>query len=390
MSILTKVLLGLALVAIFPVLYLSAGVLNVNHAWRTKVEAFRAAVAAEEKALDDIEHGDFVARAAKLIPGMPEVGKTGVEQRRTVRDLLRARHGRVWYATRDAATIDEAAGTVTMRIFDGNLAGPSPLKEHGITDKSFLYVFQLKHDGTPNPGQDRYVGEFVVNGLTVDATSKLPADEKVPVKPSLPMGAEEWEAMRNGSGDWVVYDSMPADLRNPFLGLTDNEIRQRVPEAVAEEFIADDKPPTDAVRANPVLSQYVQKVTDEKGNTTEKFLRPLRDYRQYFRDVAARSTELFDRITVLKKEQEYSLRALARTEDAKKALDLRKAQLDAELQALNRETAVAQAQVARLDAGVVQLRKELQDQLIANKRLLEAAAGQKTAALDRPAAIAVP
>lgn len=389
MSILTKVLLGLTLVAIFPVLYLGAAVLNVNGAWRAKVDALKAAVAAEDKALDELEHGDFVARAAKLVPGTPEIGKTGVDQRRTVRDLLRARRGRVWYASRDAATIDETAGTVTIRVFDGNLSGPAPLKEHGITDKAFLYVFQLKHDGTPNPAQDRYVGEFVVNGLTVDATTKLPADEKVPLKPSLPLTAEDWEAMRNGPADWVVYDSMPADIRNPFLGLTDNEIRQRVPEAVAEEFLADDKPPTDAIRGNPALSPYIQKVTDDKGNTTEKFLRPLRDYRQYFRDVAARSTELTDRITVLKKEQEYSLRALAKTEDAKKSLDARKMQLETELQALGREAAVAQAQVARLDAGVAKLRTELQEQLTANKRLIDAAAGRKTASIAAPAA-AVP
>ena len=110
MSILTRVLLGFVIVAIFPVLYLAAAVLNVNGAWRQKAEQLEAVLATETKAIDELENGDFTARVAKMKPSAREEGKFGIEQREAVRDLLRSRRGRLWYGQITAGTIPGAPG----------------------------------------------------------------------------------------------------------------------------------------------------------------------------------------------------------------------------------------------------------------------------------------
>ena len=45
MSLMTKILMGFVVAAVFPLLYMAAGVLKVNGVWRIKVQQFEKAVA---------------------------------------------------------------------------------------------------------------------------------------------------------------------------------------------------------------------------------------------------------------------------------------------------------------------------------------------------------
>lgn len=381
MSLMTKILMGFVVAAVFPLLYLSAGVLKVNKIWREMAQKFEKVVVAEEKKNFDQLHGDAKARLERYQPGRAMNGTPGVRQVEVALHNLKLGRGRFWYVTRVDNSTDPAAGKFKISILTDDVenAARQPLVQHNIKDKSFVYIFQLRHDGV-RATNDRYVGEFVVDGLTLDANG-VPTDSLVPLKPSMPYVQAQWDALNAGTNvQWVVYEHMPMDDHDVFSDLTESEIRERMPASVADEYVYDDKPPVDAVLNNDKLKKYV--IEDKETGETE-FLRPLRDYQQIFRNVALKMTEMNDRLAVLRKEKEYADRAKTKAEELIVALDARKAKLDQEKQLLERELAVVKAQSEKLDVLLAQTHQRLQAQLVENKQLADELKGLgKTAAVE--------
>jgi hypothetical protein len=391
MSILTKVLIGLVVVAVFPLFYFTAAALKVQHSWRNTVDDYFQAVAAQEKANFEKLHGDEKARLVKYDPSRPAVGSPGLLQLQTARDNLKHGRGRLWYARRDASLIDTNTGTLKVQILDENVESQNrlPLKEHGIKDKSFVYLFQLAHNqmapgGNP-AADDRYIGEFIVSGLSVDANTGLPSDHLLPLRPALPLTTAEWDEIKQGSGDWIIYEHMPIDDHHLFSGLDEQQIRDRLPDSVENEYVFDNKPPSDAVLADPKLAAMI---VEDKDTGAKKFLRPLRDYQQAYRQVAVRLAEINDRLVILKKEKEYADAAKVQAEALIASLDARKAKLEADKAVVEAELAVTKAHAEKLQAAVAQVQQELQARLAENRRLGEAISGGKTATVFAPADVA--
>lgn len=383
MSLLTKILMGLVVVAVLPVMFFSAAVLRVNEKWRSSVTAYEKAVEQQDKQNFDKLHGDAKARVDRYVPGKLINGNPGVMQYEVARDNLKLGRGRFWYAQPIGDSVDEAAGSFKISILDENVEGGGnrqPLKEHNIKDRAFLYLFQLKHDGTPDTS-DKYIGEFVVNGLTVDANG-VPTDNNLPLKPSLPLTPDQWNMIKGNTNQWLVYEHMPIDDHDVFSDLTEDDIRARLPAAVVEEYLNDDKEPSDAVLASDKLKQFV---IEDKDTGAKKFLRPLRDYQQIFRNLALRTAEINDRVAVLKKEKEYADRAKVKAEEMIAGLNARQAKLLEEKKLLEAELTATRNHSMKLDAMLAQLQQELKTRLAENKRLADEIAGvggPKTAALE--------
>jgi hypothetical protein len=384
MSILTKVLIGLVIVAVFPVLYLAASVLNIQNEWHRKIKDFQAAIDKHEKQYELLLHGDFDAQTHPLVPGKPIVGNPGVMQWQTARDNIMRGAGRVWYGRPQAASISAETGTLKLELFSDevnlDMNGRSPLNDHGLVDKAFLYVFQMSHTGDLVPGTDKYVGEFVVSGLPPGTNENM-----IPIKPALPLTAAEWDALKASAAtaQWVVYDKMPTDSRDVFVGLTEDEIRRLVPPEVADEYINDDQTPTKAVTDNPALAEYV--VTDPASKKS-RFLRPLRDYQTIFQAAAKRLNEMADRVQILNREKAFADQALVNLQmKTIPALDARKARLEKERALVDSELKVVQALSEKLTASIEQAKQDVVRTVLENKRLLgEAAAGGKTTSVPAP------
>lgn len=384
MSILTKVLIGLVIVAVFPVLYLAASVLNIQNEWHRKIKDFNAAIAKHEAQYKLLQYGDFDAQTHPLVPGKPIVGTPGVMQWQTARDNIMRGAGRVWYGRPQAASISAETGTLKLELFSDevnlDMNGRSPLNDHGLVDKAFLYVFQMSHTGDLAPGTDKYVGEFVVSGLPPGTNENM-----IPLKPALPLTAAEWDALKASAAtaQWVIYDKMPTDSRDVFVGLTDEEIRRLVPPEVAEEYINDNQTPTKAITDNPALAEYV--VTDAASKQS-RFLRPLRDYQPIFQAAAKRLNEMADRIQILSREKAFADQALANLQmKTIPTLDARKARLEKERALVESELKVVQALSEKLTASIEQAKQDVVRTVLENKRLLgEAAAGGKTTSVPAP------
>lgn len=372
MSILTKVLIGLVIVAVFPVIYFAGGVLNMQDVWHKKVQQLQAQVKQEQARYDLLLNGDLESQTAQITPGKPVKGTPGYTQWKTARDAMMRGVGRVWYARPVAASISGETGTLSIEMFDDKVNDTGfgttrqPLSAHGLTDKTFLYVFQMNHNGEPMEGKDRYVGEFIVNGLPPGANEPL-----IPLKPTFPLPKEEWDRLKADSGgqQWVVYDKMPQDSRDLFVGQSREEIAKQVPAGVVDEYEFDNQPPTDAVRNNEYLKQFI--VKDPKSGA-EKFLRPLRNYAQIFQGSAEQLSDLNMRLQVLKREKDFADQALANLEKtAIPALDAHRMRLEKEKALVDADLTVVNGQAERLAAAVEQMRQEIVRLVTENKQRLQ-------------------
>jgi hypothetical protein len=383
MSILTKVLIGLVVVAVFPLIFFSAAVLKVQKSWRSEIDKFQKAVDRQQAENYDRIHGDRKARVERYEVGKLLEGKEGIKQREVALENLKLGRGRFWYALSDANLINAAGSTMKVKLVDESRADIKG--QHGIKDKAFLYLFQIKHDiaDQTNIAGNRYLGEFVVEGLQLDANG-VPTDNLLPLKPSHPLTQAQWDDLARGNDNWILYEYMPVDDHDVFSDLTEDEIRAILPNDVENEYVYDDKEPTDAVLNDPKLKLFV---IEDPDTGAKKFLRPLRDYQQIFRNAALRMTEINDRLVVVKKEKEYADRAKTQAEALNTALDARKAKLDAEKAVLEKELAIVKAHAQKLDALLVQVQQDLKTRLAENRALADEMAGRgkaKTAALFSP------
>jgi len=387
MSIFTKILLGLVLVATLPAIYFTAGVLNVQGAWRTKVKEFQVAVERQKTLAKDLEFGNEAGQSLPYKPGKPLApGQVlGVIQLETARNNLVLDNGRVWFATRLTQSINPELNSLKMVVYDNEIEnsnfGGDPanggrkeltVEQHGLTSKTVVYVFQMKHNGEVSDS-DRYVGEFVVEGLI---------ESNVPLKPTRPLTPAQWDKLREAPDkdptQWVVYDRMPIDSHDVFNSLDEDQIKARVPPEVALEYINDGKEPSEAILADEKLSKLIQ--GDDK--TGKKFVRPLRDYLELFRTADVRLDEMADKLQILKKELEYAKRGEENAKMIIVGLDARHAKLLESQKVVDAELKVVKEHSEKLTAAVEEMKAELSKLLAENRRRREAQpAGGKTAAM---------
>jgi hypothetical protein len=391
MSILTKILLAFVVIAIFPVIFLSAGVLNVNNVWQKKVADMNRVLDTEQKRNEVLKNGDFTAQTSVYTPPLPEKGKLGVAQLLAARDVLKVGRSRMWFGTVNAAAIDEANQTVSVQIVTNE--PKADLIPHGIKDQAQLFLFSNppfdalnKAKSVFDKNNHRYLGEFAVTGLVVGPEG-LPATSALPLKATLPLTTEEWQQIRQGGADIVLYDAMPSDQHDVFLGASEQEIRNFLPDSSVEQYLADGKDieKFPNLKADPELSLSVEDGVDPTGAKVKLFRRPLRRYDHIFRDAAERLVDINNELLVVSKEFEYAVRAEKRGVEEGMKLDANKIAAQEELKVLQREQAIAKAHLDTLNKQVADLTQELKNQLATNKRLTEEIAGRKTALMAPPA-----
>jgi hypothetical protein len=298
----------------------------------------------------------------------------------------------MWYATLTPASLDDAAQTLTLQIETSEPKGP--LIEHGIKDQAQVFLFSNppidginKAKSAFDKNSHRYFGEFTVNGLVVGEEGK-PANNNLPLRATIKMTDAEWAQLRQGAGDIVLYDAMPSDQHDAFLGFSEEDLRSFLPESTVEQYLADGKDieKFPNLKNDPELSQAVEDGVDPTtGAAIKVFRRPLRNYDVAFRDFNARLTDINNELVIVSKELEYATRAKTRGEEEIKKLDGLKETANAELAVLQREKAIAEAHLKTLDTKVAELTQELKNQLTTNKRLTEEIAGQKTTMISPPA-----
>ena len=238
--------------------------------------------------------------------------------------------------------IDPQSGAVRVAI-------PAPVPA-GVKPETVVFVFeegppQLPAGGTPRGAQ--YLGEFRVS----DA-----AGQEATLAPVLPL--DEFERARLGAsrGPWAIYETMPADRHEVFAGMSEEELREKVPPQSVEEFLRHDK---DAGTDDPEERKVgfdadgIRLPPDQLGEAAKVvYQRRLRDYATEFDELARRRIVMGADIEAVTKDIERLLAAIA---SAKKLQAFR----ENEIQRLNTDLSGIAKERQAIDRHLVQVQRQM-------------------------------
>jgi hypothetical protein len=108
----------------------------------------------------------------------------------------------------------------------------------------------------------------------------------------LPLDQFEQQRLVASRAPWVIYETMPADRYDIFAGLSDDELKKRVPPQSVEEYLRHGKDVTtdDAAVRKLGLDETGKPLAPEDTATPAKevYQRRLRDYAQEFEELSRR------------------------------------------------------------------------------------------------------
>jgi len=317
MSIWSKVLVVLILLATLPFLYLAMMTLKVNANWR--------------KSANDKEK-----QIREIAPVVEQLQADLRKNKTAIYDVLVDR-GRVWYNA--VPTVDFNKGAARVQIDN-----PTP---HGILDKTVLYVFdaRAKQEG------GAYLGEFKVTG--VDEKAKM-----VELQPTMRLLPHQVQHLQNSAkGPWTLYEVMPGDRPDLLAELPPNVLDALLPPETRKEYAKDGQPAEPGDAPERVVNG--------------KYQRALRDYSEFFH-------ELDRQLSVMRDEQAAAEKDLAAVTtahaDALKQVAFTDAEikdLQVELDRSNRERSVVTAHRQALETSLASAKAELQKKLAENQQLAE-------------------
>ncbi|MES1212993.1 MAG: hypothetical protein ABUL64_00265, partial [Singulisphaera sp.] len=185
MSIWSKVLVVLILVATLPFFYLSMRLLKTNQAWRSEANKWEQAVSQQLNGPPDLATLTEEARLANV----------------KLHDVVVDR-GRVW------------SNVTPERPFNSNNGKGSVLVEspapHRIVPKMVLFAF----DPTG------YLGEFQVTEA---------GEKSVALEPNMTLSERQLKRVSTSPGNWTLYEVMPIDRHDIFTGLDQDALSKLLP-----------------------------------------------------------------------------------------------------------------------------------------------------------------
>ncbi len=312
MSIVSKVFIGLVMVAAIAFLVLAAAELKLQKSHREVVNQLESTIKQQADNNERLYAGD---------PGVHDL-----ELR--LHEVTFGR-GRIWTDCQPAGVeADAASGTVKV-----NLTVPNPAPSQ-LAAEMTLFLFTTATADVPA----KYLGQYKVTSV---------ADPNVTLSPTDQLSAAEMERLRGSAGPWIAYEKMPGDSHAVFAGLPEEKLKGMMPATTVEEFLRDGKP-SQGGNADRVVEG--------------KYQRALRDYLLLFTEYLRQRAIRVDELAAAKSEWESIEKAVA---DAKKQVafheqqiaDLRQdlAQLERErdavgdhLAALKRQFGDSQQAIAKL------------------------------------------
>jgi hypothetical protein len=215
---------------------LAAEVLRINAVLRkqvteleTKLATFEGQNAALEKGSDDAGVINQLRNAEVRIGEEQETLPSMAELEHQL--LLAARErGRAWW---NVAPVRVDAQGVQISV-----ERPAPA---GIRPETVVVLFEAGEPTLPAEGQPpgpQYLGEFRVTAAAAQTAT---------LQPVLPLDDFERQRLAAAAsrGPWIMYDVMPADRYKIFAGMTEEELRQKLPPQSVEEYIRHGKEPAE-------------------------------------------------------------------------------------------------------------------------------------------------
>jgi hypothetical protein len=350
------VLVEAIILATLGFLLLAAENVRINAALRTKVNGIQKQLNDTQAQNEALKNGSedpaIVGQLSNLDP--PVKTTKDREGNETLTSIANLDHklliatrlrGRLWRNIKPAGQVNAQTGAIPVTI-------PAPVPA-GLKADSVVYLFE---DGSPPqpaaggaPRGAQYLGEFRVTQV---------AAQQATLQPVLPMDQFERQRLTASRGPWIIYDTMPIDRHDIFLGKTDAELKQKLPAKSLNEYLRDYKPATADDDPNRVVGE------DENGKrlppneiakaTKKLYQRRLRDYALEFDELARRRIVMLTDIDAVNKDidrlkaaQEVAKELQARREDERKKLTSDLAGAIKERDAIQKHLDQVKQQIAR-------------------------------------------
>ena len=203
----------------------------------------------------------------------------GISELKHQLEMITRQRGRAWRQVVPAGELDNQNRRAVT------IASPTP---HGLAANVIVYAFEA---GNANPADledgQQYLGEFKVvevneGGAVLEAIRLL--DQRT------------GERLARSAGPWSIYESMPADRYQTFAGMSEDELRKRLPEMVIEEYLRHGQPATADDDPRNVVGydeNDKQLGPEAMGKAVRKvFHRPLQDYAYLFAELTRQKAVL--------------------------------------------------------------------------------------------------
>jgi hypothetical protein len=358
---------------------LAAETLRINAVLRKRANDTQAKLDDVQDQNEALERGTtdatLVNQLRNLEVRMKEDAETVPSLAQLDHELLLAtrNRGRVWWNV-TPTNVNQQTGAVQVGI-----ARPQPA---GIRPETVVVLFE---EGEPQlPGQEgaprgkQYLGEFRVTAADAQTAS---------LEPVLPLDDFEKRRIAASQPPWIMYDTMPADRHQIFAGMSEDELKQKLPPQTVNEYIRHGKdagPDDEAIRQAGFDETGKRLPPDQLAQAAKKlYQRRLRDYAVEFDELAQRKLGLLVDIDGIRKDNE---RLFAALEGAKKLQAFREDEarrLNTDLAGITKERQAVEQHLAQLRQRIDRGRKLLEETLrnnAARARQLTAPSGAATPA----------
>jgi predicted DCC family thiol-disulfide oxidoreductase YuxK len=366
-------------------LVLGLEVYRIHRNWRAGIPALEQNIAREEAQREALTLGAAASMASTVFAEVPPL--LAAEERMPGLDVWIARlqdvyrqRGRAWRGVTPSDAVNPDTDRVPVRI-----ENPQP---HGLEQDTIVYVFE---EGAPNPANPQegaqYLGEFRVVQVSPDGAV---------LESTVDLDNRTGNRLAGSQGPWELYDRMPMDRHELFAGMTEEQLRQLLPEASVDAYIRQgqtvDKP-ANVEAFNPTIAMFDEqdnRVGPENAANAVRwaFERPLRDYAYLF--AAA------NRIAVALNAEQMALvednkKLEASLEIAKKLGELRteeKTALAGDLQNMKRDREVIEGHLATVQRVLANVQAKVTELLAETAQLrdqLKAKQERQLQELDRTA-----
>jgi hypothetical protein len=317
MSIWSKVLVGVILVATLPFFYLSARLLKTNKAWRDEVKRWQADADQKTAGPPDL---DTLAR---------QVREAGVKLHDVIVD-----RGRVWRDVKPERAFNSNTGKGSVTI-----ESPAP---HRLTPKMVLFAF----DPTG------YLGEFQIAEA---------GEKSVALEPHRKLSDRQLKRVSSSPGNWTLYEVLPIDRNGLFAGLDKEALTKLMPADRVDEYAKDGQ---DAQASDPP-----ERVRMVDGQPI--YERRLTDYGLLFHEMDRQISIAADLKLAAQKDVASLEAAVA---DAKKQVESHSAEivnLKKELARSQTERDLMTAQCKALNQAIAQTRGQMKQAFQENRALAQ-------------------
>jgi hypothetical protein len=375
------------LLATFGFFILAAETLRINGVLRSQAKTLEKQLDEATADVEALKKGTKDSSVlARLASGekpaiMPENAESIPSFEELDHQLLLAtrQRGRVWRNVMPAG-VDPRTGGIRV-----NIAAPTPA---GINKDTVVYVFEqelepvrpaaAEGDETappppppaPKPAGPRlqYLGEFTVSEAAAQQATLLPAQQWGPTDPEV-------KRLATTRGPWIMYETMPADRYEVFAGMSEDQLKQLLPEKSLNEYLRHGKDATaddDPHRKLGVDADGVPLPPDEIAKAAKTL------YQRRLRDYAVEFDEMWRRRIAMRAEKDAVAKDIeqltAADESAKKlqtALTDQRQKLTNELAGITKERDAIEKHLAQVEQLLAKAR-QLTAEVMAHNRQLAA------------------